>query len=508
MMQTSNKDKYIVEMRNICKSFPGVKALENVDLYLSPGKVLGLIGENGAGKSTLMNILSGVFPKDSGVITFKGKEINPLSPREANELGISIIHQELSVVHNLNIMENIFLGRDLPHKYGLIDWKQAERFVLDLMKELGIDLEPKTLVKKLSIGQMQMVEIIKAFAFNADIIIMDEPTSALTDAEVARLFRIIEMLKKKNVGIIYVSHRLQEILDLTDNYTVLRDGRLIDQGKTSKVETQDLVRMMVGREIGDQFPEIPTYQENGQTVMQVKSLSRKGVFHNIDFSLNKGEILGIAGLMGAGRTELVRAIFGADHYDSGEVYINDSRVDKLTPSKAISVGVGLVPEDRRNQGLLLNLSVKENITLASMDTVSTQGYINIKHEKQVASRFISQLGIKVPSMNQRVSKLSGGNQQKVVISKWLALNTPIMIFDEPTRGLDVGAKREVYGLIAELSREKEISIILISSELPEILALCDRTIVMHEGEITGCFVKQVATEEEIMEAATGGGNIA
>jgi len=491
--------EYILEMKNISKQFPGVKALNNVQLKIKKGEVHVLVGENGAGKSTLMKILNGVYSKDTGEIIFKGKPMEIRNPREAQEAGISIIYQELNLIPKLSIAENIFLGREPLKKNRMIDWKLIYKNTEELLIRLDIDLDPTTKINRLGIAQQQMIEIAKALSFKSDVIVMDEPTSALTDKEINKLFTVIKQLKKSGVAIIYISHRLEEIKQIGDRLTVLRDGNYIGTYEVKDIDIDTIIQLMVGRKVDEKYPK--EHAEISDTVLDVCNL-KNAKLKNISFSLKKGEILGLAGLMGAGRTELARAIFGADPIDSGEIYINGIKKNITSPLDAITNGIGLLPEDRRTQGLVQKMSVLENITLPSLDSFVDRIFLKKKRETIKSREFIEQVNIKTPSPFSKVSFLSGGNQQKVVLAKWLCANVEIIIFDEPTRGIDVGAKVEIYKLICNMAKAGK-AILLISSELPEILGMCDRILVMHEGRITGELSRQEATQEKILSYATG-----
>ncbi|TYP53339.1 sugar ABC transporter ATP-binding protein [Thermosediminibacter litoriperuensis] len=491
---------YILEMRNISKDFPGIRALNRVNLYIKPGEVHVLVGENGAGKSTLMKILTGVYSKDEGEIIFKGEKIDIKNPKEAQNIGISIIYQELNLVPQLSIAENIFLGREPLNGNGLIDWKNMYKNTEELLKRLNLNLDPRVKVKNLGIAQQQMIEIAKALSFKSELIIMDEPTSALAEKEIEQLFKVINQLKNSGVSIIYISHRLEEIKKIGDRLTVLRDGTYIGTYEVNSLNLDKIIQLMVGRKIEEKFPkEIATISEK---VLEVKNINRGGILKNISFCLRKGEVLGLFGLMGAGRTELARAIFGADPIDSGEIYINGVKVNINSPLEAIKHGIGLLPEDRKMQGLIQIMSITSNITLPSLNNFIKRFFINKKLEKCTTAEYIKKLNIKTPSPLREVRYLSGGNQQKVVLAKWLCANVQVLIFDEPTRGIDVGAKVEIYKLINQLVREGK-AVLLISSELPEILGMSDRILVMHEGEITGELLRQDASEEKILAYAMG-----
>ncbi|MGD9155939.1 MAG: sugar ABC transporter ATP-binding protein [Bacillota bacterium] len=491
-------------MRSISKSFPGVRALQKVDIKVKWGEVHALVGENGAGKSTLMKVLLGMYQPDSGEIVFKGKVVNISSPKVALDLGISMIHQEISLVPQRTVAENIWIGREPTMKgIGLLNWAELFRKTEELLNSLNIEINPRSMVSNLSIAEMQMVEIARAISYETDLIIMDEPTSALTEDEVRKLFAIIRSLKQKGMGIIFISHKLDEIFKIADCVTALRDGQYIDTKSCSDLDTQTLITMMVGRELTNIFPKKQV--AIGDIVMEIKGLTKKGVFEDISFNLKRGEILGMAGLMGAGRTEVVRAIFGIDKIDSGEIIINKERVKINNPKQAINYGLGMVTEDRKLFGLVLCRSVKENISLANMDEFCNFGFINKSKEITACLEMIRLLSIKTPTYKQTVSSLSGGNQQKIILANWLQTKPKILILDEPTRGIDVGAKFEIHKIMTQLV-EEGMSIIMISSEMPEILGMSDRIIVMHEGHIKGKFDSDETSQEKILACALGGSN--
>jgi inositol transport system ATP-binding protein len=496
-----NQD-YVLEMKNITKIFPGVAALNNVDLKINKGEVHALIGENGAGKSTLMKILIGIYKAEKGEIIYKGEKVNINNPGEALNLGISMIHQELNHIPEMTVAENIFLGREPSVKFfKIVKVKSMKQKTEKLFSDIGIKINPVAKVSSLSVAEMQMVEIVKAVSYNADIIIMDEPTSAITDREVEKLFDIIRALTSKGKAVIYISHKLDEIFKICDKVTVLRDGHYIDTKKISEINKQVLISMMVGREISNIFPKEDV--KAGNIILEVRNLSVKGKFSGINFTLRKGEILGIAGLMGAGRTELVEAIFGIRKLDFGEIIINNEKIKITSAKKAILNKIALVSEDRKLFGLNLKASVKNNLSIVNLDSFSYLNFIlNLKKERSAADAQIKLFGIKTTGRNQIVNSLSGGNQQKVVIAKWLLITPDIIILDEPTRGIDVGAKSEIHKLMVTLAKEGK-SIIMISSELPEILGMSDRVIVLHEGEITGEFSRDELEQEKIMACATG-----
>ncbi|MCA9948514.1 MAG: sugar ABC transporter ATP-binding protein [Anaerolineales bacterium] len=495
-------ENVLVSMKGIDKSFPGVRALDSCELELRAGEVLALVGENGAGKSTLMKVLSGIYAKDAGTVTVKGHEVDIPNPKAAQNLGISMIHQELNLMSHLTVAQNIFIGRE-PKRFGgaLLDEKAINRQTEELFESMHLDLNPRTKVANLTVAKQQMVEIAKALSFNSEVLIMDEPTAALTDTEIEELFIFIRKLRAQGVGIIYISHRLEELKQITDRITVMRDGRYIDTVDTAATPTDTIINMMVGRTILQATPEVPEHASE-EVVLEVKSLNRGRALKDVSFVLKKGEILGFAGLMGAGRTEVARAIFGADSIDSGEIIIHGKQVNIKSPGDAVKNGIAYLSEDRKQYGLTLGMDVEMNTVLASFNQfLGFAGWVNTKETKDTAVHYVDALSIKTPSVKQKVKNLSGGNQQKVVIGKWLTADTEILIFDEPTRGIDVGAKSEIYKLLNDLARQGK-SIIMISSELPEILRMSHRVIAMCEGRITGVLPIEEATQEKIMHFAT------
>jgi len=490
----------VLSMQGIWKSFPGVVALQDVSFELRRGEVHVLLGENGAGKSTLMKILSGAYRKDSGAVWLWGREVDIKSPGDAQRLGISIIYQELNLVPHLTVAENIVLGREPKLAPGIIDQKKLFSLAQSQLDLLGVALDARAVVRTLTVAQQQMVEVAKALSVQSKILIMDEPTSAITEREIGELFRIMQRLKEDGVSIVFISHRLDEIFQIGDRVTVLLDGKNVGTRSMKAVAKGELVRLMVNRELKEQFPKKTA--TIGEEALRVDHLSRGGVLKDISFSLRRGEVLGIAGLLGSGRTDLARALFGLDPIDSGSVTVEGRLTNIDSPQKAIACGMGFLTEDRKTQGLVLKLSVKENIVLPSMEKVCRAGIINREKERRVAGEFIEDLKIKTPSADQKVLYLSGGNQQKVVVSKWLCTEARVLIFDEPTRGIDVGAKVEIYQLMNRLTADGA-AILLISSELPEILGMSDRILVMHEGRITGEFSATDATQEKILQCALG-----
>ncbi|MED1468532.1 sugar ABC transporter ATP-binding protein [Bacillus salipaludis] len=491
--------EYILELDNITKEFPGVKALDNIQLKIRKGSVHGLMGENGAGKSTLMKIIFGIYTPDAGTIRFKGKELKVSGPKEAVKNGISMIHQELSPVPHMTVAENIFLGREFS--FGKTGWVNNKKMVEEsrkLFETLNINIDPSTKMKDLSIANMQMVEIATAVSYNADLIIMDEPTSAITDKEVEQLFAIIRSLQAKGVSIIYISHKMDEIFKICDELTVFRDGQYIGTKSAKEIDENTLIQMMVGREIKQVFHKEKA--ELGEVILAVKNLSRKGKFQNVNFELRKGEILGIAGLMGAGRTEVIESIFGIDPPDTGEIYIKGKKVKMKNPQDAIKNKIALLTEDRKLTGAFLPLSIKENMIISNINRFLKGGYINNREVKEKCNEQVELLNIKTPHLDQLIMNLSGGNQQKVLLARWLLNDPDILILDEPTRGVDVGAKSEIHKLMSKLAQQGK-AIIMISSEMPEILGMSDRIIVMHEGDKKGELGREEANQEKILEIA-------
>lgn len=499
----------ILEMKNIIKEFPGVKALDDVNLDLYEGEFHSLVGENGAGKSTLMKVLSGVYPYGTykGEICVDGEEKRFSTIREAEQAGIAIIFQELSLVKELTVGENIFLGRE-PAKFGVINWSEIYQKSTQLLKELNLDINPRTEVGNLGIGQQQLVEIAKALSQNAKILVLDEPTAALTESEVETLFDILRSLKQRGVGMIYISHKLDEVFSMSDRITVLRDGQTVATESTLALDKDKVIALMVGREVGDIFP--TATHDFGEVALEVKDLtafdpehSDKKLVDNVSFSVRKGEVLGISGLMGAGRSELLTAIFGAWRgKSSGEVFVEGKKVSIKTPKQAIENGIGFVTEDRKRYGLILDQTIIDNSTLAGLKKI-TGNFLTHRSRETVATKGVMKsLKVKANSPITITGTLSGGNQQKVVLGKWLLTNPKVLFLDEPTRGIDVGAKQEIYAEIHKLAGEG-LAIVMVSSELPEVLGLSDRVMVLHEGHMTGEFTKEEATPEKVMAAATG-----
>ncbi|MBK9715287.1 MAG: sugar ABC transporter ATP-binding protein [Kouleothrix sp.] len=514
---TSPPGEELLRLEGISKSFPGVKALDNVRLDVRKGEVHALLGENGAGKSTLMKILSGAYTRDSGEIYWEGRPIEIHNPKAAQDLGIGIIYQEFNLIPQLSIAENVWIGREPLSNPALrlIDWTELYRRTAELLAELHLDLDPRRLVAGLGVAQQQMVEIAKALSLNTKLLIMDEPTSALTEREVERLFTVIRRLKGRGVGVVFISHHLDEVKKICDRGTVLRDGAYVKTLDLAGVSEDQIIRLMVGRALDQQYPKVPA--RRGQEALRVEGLRRRGVLldttvegmqtssvlDGVSFSAYTGEILGIAGLVGAGRTELMRCVFGADPIDAGRIEVFGKEHKISSPKAAIELGLGLLPEDRKLQGLVLKLSVRENIALASLKQLVSRFLLRLKDEGIQADQYVQNLRIRTPGTYQQVQFLSGGNQQKVVLAKWLASRSKILIFDEPTRGIDVGAKVEVYNLMNNLV-EQGVAVIMVSSEMPELLGMSDRILVMHKGRFTAELMREEATQEKVLTAAMGG----
>ena len=499
-MLTEIENRPVLEMHHIGKTFPGVVALNDVGFELRRGEVHILLGENGAGKSTLMKILSGAYQKSAGQILLDGAEVEIKNPKHAQTLGISTIYQEFNLIPHLSVGENIFLGREPVSLPGFIDQRAIFQQATQALTALGLALNPRKLVKELRVAEQQMVEVAKALSLDARILIMDEPTAALTEHEIKELFATIRSLKKKGVAIVYISHRMEELFEIGDRVTVLRDGCSVGTYDVPAISKSELIRLMVNRELTDLFPKEKVAR--GPEVLRVEGLSTQTGLKDINFSLHKGEVLGISGLLGAGRTELARAIFGLDKITSGTIYLEGASRKLDSPRRAINAGIGFLTEDRKSQGLVLPLSVKENLCLSSVDKFSSWGVMNPKQEQQAGDRYVKELRIRTPSLNQKVVFLSGGNQQKVVLSKWLCSEAEIFIFDEPTRGVDVGAKTEIYQLMNRLTASG-VAIIMISSALLEVLGMSDRILVMRGGRVTGEFSAAEATQERILQCALG-----
>ena len=490
----------ILSMKGITKSFSGVAALKNAALDLKAGEVVALMGENGAGKSTLMKILTGIYSKDSGEIQYMGQEVCFKGPAESEEAGISIVHQELNMMNDLTVAQNLFIGREEMNGF-LIDDKKMNEKARELFKVLKIDINPAEKIGNLTVGKQQMVEIAKAISSKAKVIIFDEPTAALTDSEIEELFKVIRDLKKQGTGMVYISHRMDEINVISDRVIVMRDGEYVGTLITKECSKDDIIKLMVGRAIFGEPKTASNVAKDAPVVLKCENLNRGKAVKDVSFELRKGEILGFSGLMGAGRTEVARLIFGADKKDSGKIFINGKEVTINTPQDAVAQGIGYLSEDRKRYGLIVDKSVEENTVISSLNDFVKGIFIDKAKSKEVSQKYVESLKTKTPGVSQLVKKLSGGNQQKVVIAKWLVRNSDILIFDEPTRGIDVGAKSEIYALMERLAKEGK-SIIMISSELPEVLRMSDRVIVMCEGRITGILDIAEANQEVIMQSAT------
>ena len=492
--------KAIIELKNISKSFPGVQALDDVSISFYPAEIHAIIGENGAGKSTLIKIMGGVYQRDSGQIFIQGGKCEIEDVAEAQRIGISVSHQELSLIPDLTVMENLCLGIE-PRvgRSAFIDKTTMRKAAIKIMKPLGLNINPNAYIRDLKTADRQMVEIARAVSRNANLVIMDEPTSSLSSREVTTLFDTIRTLKKNNVGVIYVSHILSEVLSLADKITVMRDGCVVRTLEACDADENILVKSMVGREIKDYFHK--KEKDVGDVILEIRNLTREPHFSNISFDLREGEILGISGLVGAGRTEIMRAIFGSDKYESGDTYIKGKKVNIQSPQKAIELGLGFVPEDRKLEGLMLEMPVSQNISLPSIKSTARRGFVDNKWENDICKEYINKLKISTPSKNTISKSLSGGNQQKIVVAKWFAAFSKILLLDEPTRGIDVNAKSEMYSLMNNYTKDGG-SIIMVSSELPELLNMADRIVVIRQGKVSGILDRKEATEEKIMTLAS------
>jgi ribose transport system ATP-binding protein len=488
----------ILQLNNITKKYPGVVALDNVTLHVAKGEVHALVGENGAGKSTLIKTCTGAVIPNSGSIIVNGNEFSFMTPKLSGQHGIAVIYQEFNLVGELSVAENIFLGRAV-RKGILIDKKAMVEKSHEIFQQFGIDIDPNKLVSSLTVGYQQLVEIAKAISQNAKILIMDEPSAPLTKAEAERMYQLVDKLKEKGVTIIYISHRMEEVFRLTDRVTVMRDGEVIKTMNTAETNLDELVRLMVGRELKETYP-ARKFCICDEVMLDVHNLSGNGV-RNISFQIKRGEVLGFAGLIGSGRTELAELLFGAKPKTNGKVFLKGKEISPKTPREAIDLGIALVPEDRKKQGALLDIDIKENITMAILNRISQLSFLNKKKEKRIAREYQKSIKIKTPSLEQKVKNLSGGNQQKVIIAKWLASNADLIIFDEPTRGIDVGAKYEIYTLVNSLV-ESGKTVLMISSEMEEIMGMCDRIIVLSEGEMTGTLDRKEFNQEDIMMMAS------
>lgn len=496
-MSEAGSSEYVLDLKSISKSFPGVKALDNVHFQLRPGSVHALCGENGAGKSTLMKIINGIYEMDEGEIRFKGKSILPQSPKYMLDIGVVTIHQELSPILDMTISENIFLGREPRNRAGFIDVKKLRSDTEKLLGKYRLPYNPQAFMRNLSISDIALIEIVKAVSREASVVIMDEPTSSITDSEVRILFENIMLLKSEGTGIIYISHKLDEVFAICDEVTIFRDGKWVHHCAISEIDKKGIIEKMVGRELAEQFPKAET--KAGNIAFEVKNFSGNG-FSNINLEAREGEIVGVAGLVGAGRSETFRAVFGLDRHESGEVLIGGNPVKIKCARDAINAGIIMTSEDRKHQGIIATLSVRENIILPSLNDILTFGLLNLKKEKTMVTDMIQKLFIKLPSYNHLVSTLSGGNQQKVVLAKWLLKSPVVLILDEPTKGIDVGAKYEIYKLMGSLAATG-VAIIMISSELPELLGMCDRIVVMSNGKLAGALNRSEFSQNRIMELA-------
>lgn len=490
-----------IQMNDIYKAFGANQVLTGVHFDLQEGEVHALMGENGAGKSTMMNILTGLHKRDSGTIVIDGQERYFENPKEAEQNGIAFIHQELNVWPDMTVLDNLFIGKELRSKFGLLKSKEMKALAKRQFERLAVSIPLEKEAGRCSVGEQQMIEIAKALMTDAKVIIMDEPTAALTEREIEKLFEVINALRKEGVSIVYISHRMEEIFAICDRITVMRDGKTVDTKAISETNFDEVVRKMVGRELTDRYPE--RNPNIGETVLEVKNATIQGVFDSVNFSVKSGEIVGVAGLMGAGRTEIMRALFGLDKLDSGEIWVGGRKASVKNPYEAVKLGIGFITEDRKNEGLVLDFSIRENMALPNLTSFSKKGVIDYKTETDFVDLLIKRLRIKTESGETNAKNLSGGNQQKVVIAKWVGIGPKVLILDEPTRGVDVGAKREIYQLMNELT-DRGVAIIMVSSELPEVLGMSDRILVVHEGRISGELQKSDATQEKIMTYATGG----
>jgi len=496
----------MIEMTGISKSFDGNTVLNNVEFSVKKGEIHALMGENGAGKSTLMKILTGIYARDTGEVKVRGKLVDFKNPKEAEHAGIAVIHQELNILPDLTVAENLFLGNEKTFgKSGILKTKEMNKKAKMILGELGLNVDVKTVARELSVGKQQIIEIAKAMSSNAEVIVMDEPTAALTEREIVSLFETIRALQSNGVSFVYISHRMEEIFALCDRITILRDGNYVGVKEIKETSFDEIVQMMVGRELGERFPE--RNATIGEVKLTASGLTRNGHFEDISFELRKGEVLGIAGLMGAGRTEVAQSLFGYKKLQKGTISLNGKPVKISSPLQAKKLGFGYVTEDRKLEGLIVDFSVKDNLSLTNFNKVSSNGIIKANEEKALYETMVKRLGVRTSGPNQAAKSLSGGNQQKIVIAKWLGIEPNVLILDEPTRGVDVGAKKEIYSIINELA-EKGVAILMISSELPEIIGMADRVLVMHEGTLTAELQKDEMTQERIMHYATGGDKVA
>jgi ABC-type sugar transport system ATPase subunit len=507
MMQNRNNENIVMELRGITKTFPGVKSLDNVNFTLYRGEVHALVGENGAGKSTLMKIMAGIYKPESGEIYYKGKLTNWASPLEAKKNGISVIHQELQLAPNLTVAENVLMGTDLPkNRFGIVNWEEINKRAKELLVSIGSDLDPKQIVSQLSVSQQQIVEIARALSIKADIIIMDEPSATLTDKEIMKLFTLINLLKSRGIAVVYVSHRMEEIFQISDRCTVLRDGQWIATLNTKNITEQELVKLMVGRDVSHIFNKgRPKYERKIEVpLLETEKLSDGGILKDGTINVYPGEIVGISGLVGSGRSELLRAIFGASKVLGGEIKINGQKVSIKSPVDAINHGIALIPESRKEQGLFLQLGVGENISVLKLNKMARLGFIKRGEKRELEKEYIKKLTVKTSSIENQIANLSGGNQQKAIIARWLTIKPKILLLDEPTRGIDVGAKTEIYDIIKKLASQG-IGVIVVSSDLPEILSISNRVFVMCEGKIVAELQENDINQETIMMYAAGSG---
>lgn len=496
----------MIEMTGISKAFDGNKVLNDVEFTIKKGEIHALMGENGAGKSTLMKILTGIYARDTGAVKVKGKLVDFKNPKEAERAGIAVIHQELNILPDLTVTENLFLGNEKTYgKSGILKTREMNRDAKKILAELGLDVDVNSAARELSVGKQQIIEIAKAMSSNAEVIIMDEPTAALTDREIETLFETIRALQATGVSFVYISHRMEEIFAMCDRITILRDGNYVGVKEIKETSFDEIVQMMVGRELGERFPE--RQAEVGEVKLTANGLTRNGHFEDVSFELRKGEVLGIAGLMGAGRTEVAQALFGYRKLNKGNILLDGKPVNITNPLQAKKLGFGYVTEDRKSEGLIVDFSVKDNLSLTNFNTIASNGIIKGQEEQSLYASMVERLGIRTSGPSQLAKSLSGGNQQKVVIAKWLGIEPDVLILDEPTRGVDVGAKKEIYSIINELA-ERGVAILMISSELPEIIGMADRVLVMHEGTVTAELQQEEMTQERIMHYATGGDKVA
>lgn len=490
-----------IEMKGINKAFGGNPVLQNAGFVLADGEIHALMGENGAGKSTLMKILTGVYTRDAGTVIVNGKEVVYHNAQEAEKEGIVFIHQELNVLFDLTVEENMFLGKEIHNRFGVCNKKAMQKEVQRILDVLGVKIKPDAKMDTLSVGQQQMIEIAKALMVDAKVIIMDEPTAALSQSETVTLFKVVRSLREKGVSIVYISHRMEEIFELCDRITILRDGQYVGTRNIPETNMDEIVKMMIGREIGERYPERNT--KLGDVVFEVKDLNCPGVFKNVNFNVRAGEVLGVAGLMGAGRTEIMQSVFGNMPHVTGQIFMNGKEIHNKNPWDAMDNGIGFITEDRKTEGLMLEESIMKNISIANLGRISKKGVLNKKQEQEMTQKGIEDLHIKCTGAQHACGNLSGGNQQKVVFAKWIFTEPKVLILDEPTRGVDIGAKKEIYSIINKLA-DTGVAIIMVSSELPEILGMSDRIMVVHEGKIGGFIDKKEANQENIMILATGG----